>query len=140
MASYDKNAAALERIIRYCDAVSAARLRFGDSYKDFRGDNDYQSCCSMYVYQIAEKCVRLSDELKAKAANIPWQKIRGLRNIFAHDYDSIKTDRLWSTMEADLPELREECLRLLNELGYDYNPEDDDELAPDDEDDLEHER
>jgi hypothetical protein len=63
-----------------------------------------------------------------------------MRNIFAHDYDTIKTNRLWDTITGDLPALREECLRILTDLGYEYSPEDDnDEPLFEGEDDPEDE-
>ncbi|MDR1320664.1 MAG: DUF86 domain-containing protein [Gracilibacteraceae bacterium] len=133
MARYDKNAAALEHIIAYCDRTDEARLRFGDSLTVFRADYDYRSCCSMYVYQIAEHCNHISADIKEKYANIPWKEIRGMRNIFAHDYDAVKINRLWHTMTSDFPVLREECLRILADLGYEYSPAENNELLAEDE-------
>jgi uncharacterized protein with HEPN domain len=136
MAKYDKNAAALEHVISYCDKTAEARRRFGDSLSAFRSDYDYRSCCAMYVYQITEHCNHISGEIKEKYAKIPWKDMRGMRNIFAHDYDAIKIARLWDTIIDDLPALREECLRILEDLGREYSPATDDELL-DDEDDWE---
>jgi uncharacterized protein with HEPN domain len=134
MTKYDKNAAALKHIIAYCDRTEEARRRFGDSLSVFRSDYDYRSCCSMYVYQIAEHCIHISDDIKKKHPEIPWKEIRGMRNIFAHDYDTVKTNRLWDTIVGDLPALREECLRILTDLGYEYSPEDDNDETPADDD------
>ena len=124
--AYDKNAVALQNIIRYCDKTSEAQKRFGLSFDAFVRDSDYQSCCSMYVFQISEKSNHLSDALKAAYPHIPWQKIRGMRNILAHNYEAVQTERLWETMQSDLPKLREDCLRILTGLGHEYNPADQD--------------
>jgi len=118
MARYDKNAAALQRVIQYCDRVFEARNRFGASYETFASDTDYQSCCSMYVFQIGECSIQISEAVKASNPDVPWQKIKGMRNIFAHNYEMIQTRRLWDTMQHDLPKLREGCLRILMNLGY----------------------
>ena len=137
MAKYDKDAASLQYAIKYCDRASEARKRFGDSYSVFASDADYQSCCSMYMFQISEYCNHVSDALKATYPNIPWQKIRGMRSILAHDYEAVKTDRLWDTLQHDLSPLRANLLRILTDLGYEYRPEEnDDERLPSDEDEI----
>ena len=127
MAKYDKNAMVLGRVVKYCDKVRAAVKRFGNSYDVFASDADYQSCCSMYVLLISESCSQVSDTVKAANPGVPWQKIKGMRNILAHDYEAVKTERLWDTMRHDLPQLREDCLRILLDLGHEYNPEDNDD-------------
>lgn len=35
---------------------------------------------------IGEMCERISDELKSKYPEIDWWKIKGFRNLIAHDY------------------------------------------------------
>ena len=132
MARYDKNIVLLSHIIKYCDRVKEAQFRFGNTYGDFEKDYDYQSCCSMYVYQIGEYCTHLSDSVKTAYPDIPWKNIRGMRNIFAHDYESVKTERLWDTMVHSLPDFRGECLEILRDLGYEYVSEADDELLSED--------
>ena len=85
MAKYDKNIEAVKRIIKYCDRMGEARERFGNSYEAFKSDFDYQACCSMYLFQIGELSVHISDETRQKCPNVPWKLVRGMRNIFAHD-------------------------------------------------------
>ncbi|MDR2357459.1 MAG: DUF86 domain-containing protein [Oscillospiraceae bacterium] len=134
----DRDADALMLIIRYCDNTENARTRFGDTFDAFSKDNDYQSSCTMYVYQICEICNRISGELKAKYPNVPWQKIRGMRNIFAHEYENVQTGRLWEAMTNYLPGLREDCLSMLQSIGLEYMSEpEDDALVIDGEDDWE---
>jgi len=127
MVKYDKNAAALQSVIKYCDKASEARKRFGDSYDIFSSDTDYQSCCSMYVFQISEYCNHLSDSIKTAYPNIPWQQIKGMRNLLAHDYEALITTRLWGTLQHDLPRLRENYLKILLNLGHEYPPDEKDD-------------
>ena len=40
---------------------------------------------------LGEDAASISEELKLKYPSIPWQSIKGMRNIIAHDYN--KTDK-----------------------------------------------
>ena len=129
-----KDSAILCKIIAYCDKVHAALERFGNTRETFESDIDYQSCCSMYVFQISEKSITLSESLKSANPHVPWQMIRGMRNILAHNYEALKVDRLWETMQNDLPKLREDCMRILSGLKSYYTlDENDDDFLVDDE-------
>ena len=45
-------------------------------------------------------------------SQIPWNKIKGLRNKIVHDYDNVFFDVIYKTAKTDLPVLLEQ----LNEL------------------------
>jgi uncharacterized protein with HEPN domain len=51
----------------------------------------------------------LSDEFKDNHPSIPWSKIKGLRNIAAHQYEHVDFVLLWNTLVDRVPELKE-CL------------------------------
>ncbi len=49
--------------------------------------------------------MRVSAEFRAAHPEVPWQRIVGLRNVIAHEYDDIIFDRLWEVLIEDVPEL-----------------------------------
>jgi len=50
----------------------------------------------LHILQIGELAGKLSDELRADTAGeIDWAAIRGLRNIVAHAYGSVRLRALW---------------------------------------------
>jgi len=61
---------------------------------------------------IGESVSRLSDELKEKENQIPWNKIKGLRNIVAHDYFGVDAEEVWQIIKNNLPEFE----KSINEL------------------------
>ena len=66
---------------------------------------------------IAETTQRLSDDLKAKANEIDWRGISGLRNILVHEYlGGIDLDIIWDVIKRDLPELKKKVKVLLRKL------------------------
>ncbi|MCL1911486.1 MAG: DUF86 domain-containing protein [Leptospirales bacterium] len=44
--------------------------------------------------------------------DIPWNKIRGLRNRIVHDYEGVKLEIIWDIVKNDLPVLREQLKNL----------------------------
>ena len=52
-----------------------------------------------------EAANRLPDEFRSQYNRIPWNKIIGMRNVLIHEYDSIDLDRVWETIQKDIPEL-----------------------------------
>ena len=62
---------------------------------------------------IGEAASRLSDELHARSADIPWAQIIGMRNRLVHAYFEVDRDQVWRTITEDLPPLVEQLERLL---------------------------
>ena len=56
---------------------------------------------------------RLSDEFINEHSEIPWEDIKKMRNVHAHNYDNVMFDTLWVTMKRDVPELREYLQNLI---------------------------
>jgi len=93
----------------------------------------------MYIIQIGELATRLTNGFKSRYSDIAWRDIIGMRNVFAHDYESINVKKVWETLQYDIGPLRERCGQIILEMepGYDQ-AEDEDELLDDDgEDDWE---
>ncbi len=70
----------------------------------------------MCVVQIGELVGALSDEVKAKAPDIPWRVIKDTRNFYVHAYGAIDVLSVWKTLNEDIPALktvREHILQVL---------------------------
>ena len=116
MQNSERDANILEHIVRYCEEIEATTARFGDSYQTFSTDSIYRNAVAMCILQIGELAGHLSDSFRQAHRAIPWQSIRGLRNIVAHAYGSIDPESTWKTIEEDIPELKQYCTDVLNAL------------------------
>lgn len=47
---------------------------------------------------------------------VPWRNIRGLGNFLRHEYDRLERDRVWITVENDLPQLKAAAVSALQKL------------------------
>ncbi|MCC6412364.1 MAG: DUF86 domain-containing protein [Saprospiraceae bacterium] len=62
---------------------------------------------------IGEAVVRLSNDLKEKESHIPWVRIKGFRNIAAHDYFGVDAEEVWQIIKNHLPQLEQDIQNLL---------------------------
>lgn len=99
----------IEHILRYCNQVETAHQDFGHSKDRFVESTTYQNAISMCILQIGELVGRLTDDFKIANADIPWHKIRGMRNYVAHEYGSIDFEIVWFASTKSIPELKVFC-------------------------------
>lgn len=55
-------------------------------------------------------------ELEQAEPTMPWQQIRGLRNVVIHEYFRVEPATIWETARADLPLLKTALQRILQQL------------------------
>ena len=64
---------------------------------------------------IAEACKRISAELQTRHPQVAWQGVRRFRNYIAHDYFGMDIDIVWQSLITELPKLKVDLLRVLEE-------------------------
>lgn len=99
-----------ERDLAYLwDMLQAARdiVSFvdGKTFKKFEKDKLTRFAVERQLLVIGEAANHLSESFQKAHPTIPWKKIIGLRNILAHDYGEILTERVWFTALNHIPEL-----------------------------------
>ena len=68
---------------------------------------------------IGEASSRLPSTVTELAPEVPWAKIRGMRNCIVHDYAGIDANIVWETVKQRLPELRAAVETILQRLASD---------------------
>ena len=97
----------IARIEKYTAAGRAA----------FNSDTLIQDAVLRNLHTLAESTQRLSPSLKARHPEVDWRAIAGFRNVLVHDYLGINLDRVWLTVEKDIPEFKTHVDAMLSELG-----------------------
>jgi uncharacterized protein with HEPN domain len=80
------------------NAALARRFVHGVSYEAFAADELRLYAVTRCLEIISEASRRLSDELKARHADVPWRQIAGSGNIYRHDYEDVLPGILWETV------------------------------------------
>ena len=103
----------LQKMIGYCDNIDELMQKYNSSFELYVSDISFQYSCNMCVLQIGELTTRLSDDFKAQHPEIPWRLIKAMRNIHAHEYESVDFEGMWDTLTQDIPVLRKKLEKLL---------------------------
>lgn len=93
----------LQHIIEYCHQINDAIRTFGRREAQFTGNHIYRSAVSMDIMQIGELCKHLSQDCRNEYDEINWKDIAGMRDHFAHGYQSMDWGVIWETAINDIP-------------------------------------
>ena len=63
---------------------------------------------------VGEAAARISEDTRQQPSQVPWLDIVGMRNRLIHAYFDIDLDRVWDTVESDLPFLITQLEALLS--------------------------
>ena len=68
-----------------------------------------------FLADIVEAAKRLSPELRARHAQLPWPHIISQRNRIVHGYFGLDWEMIWTSATEDVPALMEWAQRVLGE-------------------------
>jgi uncharacterized protein with HEPN domain len=86
-------------------AEDALRFATGCSRVDLDQDRMLLLALVKCIEIIGEAASRVTRETRDTMPRIPWQDIVGMRNRLIHAYFDVDHDRVWDTIEQDLPPL-----------------------------------
>ena len=87
---------AARRAVRFCANIEVS---------GFLADEEKRWAVVSQIAIIGEAAGRLSEPFRDQQSDIPWREIIGMRNRLIHGYDEINWERVWNTVEKDLPNL-----------------------------------
>ncbi|MCL2156061.1 MAG: DUF86 domain-containing protein [Leptospirales bacterium] len=104
----------LEKIKTY--AAQAIQFKGDTDFEDFSQDAKTIAACVLNLSQIGELAGRLDDKFLEANKQIPWRKMKGMRNRIVHDYEGIQLNIVWDVLVDFLPELIEKINSLEEKL------------------------
>lgn len=85
----------------------------GMDFNTFKQSNITIDAVLRNIEIIGEAANHIPDKIATWAPEIPWKRIRGMRNILAHQYFGANIDTVWITVTENIPPLVEPLKRLL---------------------------
>jgi uncharacterized protein with HEPN domain len=102
----------IDECIEHIDA-----FLMGKSFEDMKADI---MCFHAVVYNImiiGEAANLLTKAFRENHPDVPWRDIVDMRNALVHGYITTNAALVWDTCTNDLPSLRNEITKYINELN-----------------------
>jgi len=80
---------------------------------EFHNDEMLQDAVIRKIEFIGEASNRISISLKNEFPDLPWDRMKGMRNILIHMYDELDLDIVWDTVNKDILILKTQLLNIL---------------------------
>jgi len=66
---------------------------------------------------IGEAANHIPADIQSRYPHIPWQQMRGIRNILIHEYFGVDEEVIWKAIHNDIPALEKMFTQLLEKHG-----------------------
>ena len=105
------------RINHVLDAIAEVdQYLVGISYEQFLASSEKRFASIKQIEIIGEACNQLTEKLKTAHPEVEWKSIRSFRNISIHEYFGVDFKIVWEIAQNDLPALKKQFTKILNEL------------------------
>lgn len=102
-----------ERLEAYLEQMHTAALQAcafveGMTLNDFLADTRTQMAVGMAMVLIGESVARIMTrypDFPSEHPEIPWAKMKGMRNFVVHDYYELELPVVFTTVQTSLPDL-----------------------------------
>ena len=94
-------------------AIIAGRHLENIKFEDFENDIKTQDAVIRRLEIIGEASSKISSETQNTYRDLPWQKMKGMRNFLIHEYDDIDIKTVWDTVFNNLPPLIKDLKKIL---------------------------
>lgn len=100
------------------DAIeSIAQFVSGMSLEAFHEDDRTASAVFRKFEIIGEAAKHVPSDIQRRYPEVPWREMARMRDRMIHGYFGIDHEEVWKTINDDLPALREQMRRVIQEIG-----------------------
>jgi len=98
----------IDDIIEAIDKIE--RYTHGIDFASWQNDEKTVDAVIRNLEVIGEASSHLPSEVQEQYEDVPWDMMKGIRNILAHEYFGIDLEIIWKTVKEDLPILKKRLL------------------------------
>ncbi len=100
-------------IIEHCKRIEEKVA--GATRETLDSNKDIEEIVCFNILQIGELAKNLTADFISNHTMVPWNKIKGMRDVVAHGYGTIDLNRVWQTATEDIKPLREYCEQIIED-------------------------
>src|SRR5690554_1511342 len=86
-------------------AKTVREMTAGRTFEDYLSNKMLRLAVERPITIIGEAARNVSDERRARHADVPWQPIIAQRHILVHEYGEIRHEKLWRVATIHVPAL-----------------------------------
>ena len=86
-------------------AKQAMKFSEGLAWEKFKTSSLHQHAIMRVLEIVGEAARKISSETKAAHPEVPWNDMIGMRNKLIHDYFRLDLQKVWDTVQRDIPSL-----------------------------------
>ena len=85
----------IQHTLDYCQGITR---------DDFFANRMLQEACIFNIFQVGELAAKAIEfGIGEEYPEIEWHQMRGMRNRIVHDYEGVKLEIVWETIQNDFP-------------------------------------
>jgi len=109
---FEKDRLAILSIIEAIQKIHDYTYESSNADEFYESQRDFDAAMMNFII-IGEMASRLSDDFIEQNNHIDWFKIRGFRNIIAHNYFGIDAEEVWQIIQNHTPRLLRDLENIL---------------------------
>ncbi|HET7434671.1 MAG TPA: HepT-like ribonuclease domain-containing protein [Thermoanaerobaculia bacterium] len=86
-------------------AEDALSFVAGLSFDEFASNALVRRAVLQCLSVIGEAAARITKLAEGDVPDLPWQKMKNLRNVIVHDYEGVNLPIIWQIVTAELPKV-----------------------------------
>ncbi|WP_407539887.1 DUF86 domain-containing protein [Deinococcus radiomollis] len=90
----------VQELIELTDRLQ--ELTRGHDLASFRADRTAQDAACMNLLRLGEGTKFVPEAVQEACPQVPWDELRGVRNLLAHDYFGVDVELLWHTLSVEI--------------------------------------
>ena len=103
-----------QKMLSYIDSI--LKYTSNITYNEFKNNSMMVVGCIFIFSQFGELAINLDIVYINEHYDIPWFKIKGLRNRIVHDYEGVNLNLIWEIIDVDIKILRKQLMKLIEQI------------------------
>ena len=99
------------------DAISRIESYIKVGCETFMTTPHWQDAVIRQLEILGEAAKHISPGLRTRYPAVPWRRVAGLRYVLIHDYMGVDLAAVWQVTQQDVPVLKEQLDRVLQEVS-----------------------